>query len=64
METFDILGGHLLDIFNAIQLDTGIYPEIWTKGTIIPMIKKGDPNVYNYRGITLVSCFSEFLLVF
>ena len=63
METFDILGVHLLDIFNAI-LDTGIYPEIWTKGTIIPIIKKGDPNVCNYRGITLVSCFSKFLLVF
>ena len=60
METFDILGGHLLDMFNAI-LDTGIYPEIWTKGTIIPIFKKGDPNdVCNYRGITLVSCFSNF----
>ena len=59
METFDILGGHLLDIFNAI-LDTGIYPEIWTKGTIIPIFTEGDPNdVCNYRGITLVSCISK-----
>ena len=27
IETFDILGSHILDIFNAI-LDSGIYPEI------------------------------------
>ena len=62
METFDVLGGHLLDMFNAI-LDTGIYPEIWTKGTIILIFKKGDPNdVRNYRGITLVSCFSKIVI--
>ena len=55
METFDVLGGHLdIDIFNAI-LDTGIYPEIWTKGTIIPIFKKVIQLMY----VVLVSCFSK-----
>ena len=54
METFDVLGGHLLDIFNAI-LYTGIYPEIWTKGTIIPIFKKVIQMMY----VVLVSCFSK-----
>ena len=53
-----MLGSHFY-ILNAI-LDTGMYHEIWTKGTIVPIFKKGDPNdVCNHRGITLVSCFSN-----
>ena len=59
LESFDILGGHLVDIFNAV-FDSGIFPESWSKGVIIPIHKKGDKNnVNNYRGITLVSCFSK-----
>jgi hypothetical protein len=46
--------------FNVI-LQTGIVPESWTNGVIIPIYKKKgnelDPN--NYRGITLLSCFSK-----
>ena len=46
-------------MFNAI-LESGIYSEIWTKGTIVLIFKKGDPNdVCNFRGITFVSCFSK-----
>ena len=42
--------------FNKI-LDTGVFPEIWTLGMILPVYKnKGDRlNPDNYRGITLVS---------
>ena len=59
IESFDILGSHLVDIFNAI-LDSGHFPELWTKGVLVPIFKKNDPNdVKNYRGITLVSCFSK-----
>lgn len=46
--------------FNLI-LKTGIVPEEWSKGIIIPIYKnkgdKGDPN--NYRGISLLSCLSK-----
>ena len=38
IETFDMLGSHFY-ILNAI-LDTGMYHEIWTKGTIVPIFKK------------------------
>ena len=55
-----MLDSHLLDIFKAI-LDTEIDPEIWTKGTIVPIFKQCDQNdVCNHRGINLVSCYSNF----
>jgi hypothetical protein len=48
-----------LILFNKI-FDTGIYPESWCKGTIVPIYKKGDPtNASNYRGITLVNIMSK-----
>lgn len=32
----------------------------WSEGIIVPLFKKKDPNdINNYRGITLVSCFSK-----
>ena len=38
--------------------DNDIYPEIWRKGIIVPVPKKGNLNdVNNYRGITLTSFF-------
>jgi hypothetical protein len=59
IESIDILSSHLCDIFNCI-LDSGHFPDSWTEGVIIPLHKKGDQNnVNNYRGITLVSCFSK-----
>ena len=45
-------------LFNEIY-DTGIYPEQWSSGIIIPIYKKGtreDPS--NYRGITLTGAMS------
>ena len=37
-----------------------IFPENWTKGIIVPVPIKGDPNdTNNYRGITLTSIFSK-----
>ena len=59
MESIDILGSHLCDIFKAI-LTSGYFPDKWTEGVIIPIHKKGSINdANNYRGITLVSCLSK-----
>ena len=59
IETIDIIAPHLCDIFNSI-LDSGIFPKKWCEGIIIPLFKKGDKNCpSNYRGITLLSCFSK-----
>ena len=59
IESADILSGHLVDLFNAI-LNSGFFPSQWSEGIIVPLFKKNDPNdVNNYRGITLVSCFSK-----
>ena len=46
-------------LFNEIY-DTGIYPEQWSSGIIIPIYKKDtreDPS--NYRGITLTCAMSK-----
>ena len=59
IESLDILSSHLVDIFNAI-LNSGYFPNQWSEGIIVPLFKKNDPcDVNNYRGITLVSCFSK-----
>ena len=50
IESVDIIGGHLTDLFNI-----GYLPEKWAHGYIIQIHKKGcrsDPN--NYRDITLL----------
>ena len=45
--------------FNFI-LDTGLVPDIWCKGLIMPLFKKGDrSDPDNYRGITLLSCMGK-----
>ena len=47
------------DLFNDI-FETGVFPEGWCRGVIIPLYKKGvrsDPN--NYRGITLLDVFGK-----
>jgi hypothetical protein len=49
----------LVKLFNTI-FESGIYPESWTKGTIVPIYKKGDPtNHSNYRGITLINSMAK-----
>ena len=47
-------------LFNLI-LDTGIFPEQWSTGTIKPIYKnKGDHlNTQNYRPITILSCLGK-----
>lgn len=47
-------------LFNII-LDSGIFPEVWSKGIILPIYKnKGSTNdPDNYRGITILSCFGK-----
>ena len=48
-----------MNVYNEI-FNSGIYPESWSKGLIVPIYKKGeisDPN--NYRGITLISTFAK-----
>jgi hypothetical protein len=46
-------------IFNSI-LKTGIYPETWTTGIIVPIHKSGDKmDTNNYRGIAISSCLSK-----
>ena len=50
----------VLKFFNKI-LDTGVIPEDWTIGVILPLFKDmgcpEDPG--NYRGITLLSCLGK-----
>ena len=47
----------LTKLFNVV-LNSGIFPESWAKGLIVPVYEnkgdRSDPN--NYRGITLISC--------
>ena len=51
----DFISSYLCCIFNTIY-DSGIYPDAWTKGVIVPLFKKGDKNKPEcYRGITLVN---------
>ena len=46
---------YLHTLFNKI-FDTGIFPDSWGDGLIVPLHKKGNiGNVENYRGITLLS---------
>lgn len=52
--------GIFCKLFNKV-LDTGIVPEQWVQGIIIPIYKgKGDTDQCdNYRGITLLSCVGK-----
>ena len=52
----DILRPYICKLFNAI-LFSEYYPEMWSKGYIVPIHKKGNVNdPSNYRGITISSC--------
>ena len=51
----DFISPYLTSIFNFIY-NSGNYPDAWTKGSIVPLFKKGDNNNPEcYRGITLIN---------
>ena len=46
-------------IFNVI-FQSGIFPEPWSEGLLVPLFKKGNINITdNYRGITLLSVLGK-----
>ena len=50
---------YLCSIFNVI-FDSGVYPDAWSKGIIVPIYTKGDVNDSGkYRGITLVNVIGK-----
>ena len=59
IESKSLLSPALCRLFN-FMFEKAIYPESWTRGIIVPVPKKGNPNdANNYRGITLTSVFSK-----
>jgi hypothetical protein len=59
IDTKEFISPYLCTIFNNIY-DSGIYPEAWSRGFIVPIFKKGNAdNPGNYRGITIVNIMSK-----
>ena len=58
--TADIMIKTYTKLFNVI-LDTGVIPDSWSNGVILPLFKKKSSrsNVDNYRGITILSCLGK-----
>ena len=55
----DFITPYLVVIFNAI-FNSGIFPEAWTTGLLVPLHKKGSiHSTDNYRGITLLSVLGK-----
>lgn len=56
--THDVV--HLVCRFFNVMFSKGQFPKGWTKSSIVPIHKKGDPsNPDNYRGICLSSVFCK-----
>lgn len=54
-----VTGPYLLHLFNSI-LNSGKYPEKWTKAILVPLHKKGPvSDLNNYRGIALLSVLGK-----
>ena len=50
---------YLYNLFNKI-LDLGHFPEVWSKGYVVPIHKKGKlDDVNNFRGISLLSTLGK-----
>ena len=59
LDSKDFIARFLTVLFNHIY-DSGVYPESWSKGFIVPIYKKGDTsNPCNYRGITIVNTIAK-----
>ena len=57
----NVLEEPILNLFNMC-LNTGVYPDKWCSGHIIPLHKSGTrTDVNNYRPITISSCFGKLL---
>ena len=55
----DFMVPYLVIIYNKIY-ESGVYPESWCKGLIVPIHKRGDRNdTNNYRGTMLISVFAK-----
>ena len=59
IDSKDFLIPYMVKIYNKIY-ESGVYPESWCKGLIVPIHKRGDRNYpNNYRGIMLIYVFAK-----
>lgn len=57
--SFHIISPFMHVLFNKI-FETGIYPDSWGQGIIVPIFKGGDiEDTKNYRGITLINIIAK-----
>jgi hypothetical protein len=55
----ETLKPYICKLFNNI-IKSECYPNIWSKGYIVPIYKKGEmEDPANYRGITISSCLGK-----
>ena len=59
IDSKDIISPYLVHIFNHI-FNSGVYPDSWSKGVLVPIYKKGNKsNPSNYRGITIINVIAK-----
>jgi hypothetical protein len=59
LDCTDVILPSICKLFNNI-FQSGLFPEMWSQGCIVPVYKKGDCNdTNNYRGVTLISCMGK-----